>query len=113
MENKREFPRKPIRLPVILEKAGEQFPASTQDVTVRGISLIVDQRLNIGDSISLTIAASEILSLTKLMGQVIRCDALENNPSEFSIVIKLHEPNDVYLMDVLAFVHAKSSPTNN
>jgi len=105
MSDKRGFPRSLVDLQVFTRIANKKVEGKVIDLTVEGISMEFDHPLKAGATVSIDIKQNQEVKKNKLKIEIIRCLPTETDPSRYHIVAKFIEPNDEFLMDVLALVH--------
>lgn len=107
MSEKRKFPRKELTLSLIVGMDDERLPAQMANLTVEGIAFHLDQSLEPGTEVRLEISDSESMSENELAATVVRCDPNATHPQySYLAAVELNDPNDLYIMDALALVHA-------
>lgn len=108
-EDKRNFPRTSVKLTASVNIGNKRMAGKILDLTVEGVSLELERRLDVGDQITINIDDSQRVKKNELRAEVIRCNPLDADPSRYIATAKFIEPNDEYLMDALALVHGKKS----
>ena len=101
--DKREFPRANIKLQIAVTVDGETESTTLQDLTVGGMSFVFTRPLPEGTEVKTDIRSNhQEIKDTTLMGTVVRNESL----GDFHLVaIRFNNPNDRYLMDILAHIH--------
>ena len=105
MSDKRGFPRSLVDLQVSVQAEDKPIKGKVIDLTVEGISIEFDHPLKAGTTVTIDIKQNQEVKKNKLKIEIIRCLPTEPDPSKYHIVAKFIEPNDEFLMDVLALVH--------
>jgi hypothetical protein len=107
-EDKRNFPRTFINSHIDIKAQSELIPSQVIDITVEGISFELESSIEIGTQVEINFKESETIAKNELNAKVIRCQALKDEPRKYAVVATFIEPNDKYLMDVLALIHSES-----
>ena len=105
MNDKRDFPRSLVDLQVSAQVEDKHINGKVIDLTVEGISIDFDHPLKASATVAIEIKQNQEVKQNQLKIEVIRCLPTEPDPSKYHIVAKFIEPNDEFLMDVLALVH--------
>jgi hypothetical protein len=105
MSDKRGFPRSLVDLQVSAQVEDKRIEGKVIDLTVEGISMEFDCLLKAGTTVAIDIKQNREVKKSKLKIEIIRCVATESDSSKYHVVAKFIEPNDEFLMDVLALVH--------
>ena len=106
-EDKRGFPRSLVDLVVKIQTGGSWSDCKVLDLSVEGISLEVQQRLQVAELVTIELEHGEWMKKNQVQAEVLRCDSNPNetNPEIYHMVARLIEPNDEYLMGALNLVH--------
>ena len=106
-EDKRGFPRSLVELVVKIQTGGSWSDCKVLDLSVEGISLEVQQRLQVAELVTIELEHGEWMKKNQVQAEVLRCDSNPNepNPEIYHMVARLIEPNDEYLMGALNMVH--------
>ena len=102
----RKFPRRSLKLAIIVGQDQQRLTAQLANITVEGMAFRVDRRLAAGTKVLLQISDNETLSENELAATILRCEPCAVNPAfSYLVAVELVDPNDVYVMDALAFVN--------
>jgi hypothetical protein len=113
MSDKRKFPRKELKLALIVGRDDQRLPAEMANLTVEGIAFHLDESLEPGTEVRLEISDSESVNENELAARVMRCDPSAINPDfSYLAAVVLTDPNDRYVMDALALVHASDEESS-
>jgi hypothetical protein len=105
MSDKRGFPRSLVDLQVSAQVEDKRIEGKVIDLTVEGIAMEFDNPLKTGTTVAIDIKQNQEMKKNQLKIKIIRCLPTEPDPSRHHIIAKFIEPNDDFLMDVLALVH--------
>lgn len=105
MNDKRSFPRSVVDLTILVLIEDKWVEAKIIDLTVEGISMELNAALGKNTSATLKFLQHKEVKDNEVKITIIRCLAIEGECNKFHIVAKFIEPNDEFLMDVLALVH--------
>jgi len=105
MNDKRSFPRSVVDLTIQVHINGKWIEAKIIDLTVEGLSMELDTTLEKDAIAKIKILQNKEVKNNELKIKIIRSLAIERKPSKYHIVARFIEPNDEFLMDVLALVH--------
>jgi hypothetical protein len=108
-EDKRSFPRSYFDSNLDIKINGELIVSRVIDITVEGISFELESPIKIGVLVEINFKESETIAKNELIAKVIRCQSLESKPQKYTVVATFIEPNDKYLMDVLALIHSEGN----
>ncbi len=108
-EDKRNFPRSFLNSNIDINIKGELIASRVLDITVEGISFELESSIKPEALVGIKFKESESIAENELMAKVIRCRPLECKPIKYGIVATFIEPNDKYLMDVLALIHSEGN----
>lgn len=106
-KDKRNFPRTFINSNIDIKAQSELIPSQVIDITVEGISFKLESSIEIGTQVEISFKESETIAKNELNAKVIRCKSLEGESKKYAVVATFIEPNDKYLMDVLALIHSE------
>lgn len=107
-KNRRSFPRVFVCFAVFINDGEQRLPADIEDLTVHGVSFKLESPLEVGSKIWVEIAGNDKIRKNELEARILRCDPIEAQiPKTYLAAAKFVEPNDEYLMDILALVHNK------
>ena len=107
MNDKRSFPRSLVDLTIQVLIEGNWVEAKIIDLTVEGISMEIDSTIEKDSTATLKILQNEKIKESELEITIIRCLPSTDESTKHHIVARFNEPNDGFLMDVLALVHGK------
>lgn len=108
MKDRRNFPRSIVDL-ILCARIGDKWiDGKILDLTVGGISMELDRELQTGTCVTIDIKQCQEVKKNELRVEVTRCVPTEADPSRYRLAARFIEPNDEFLMDVLALVHEKN-----
>lgn len=105
MVDKRSFPRSVVDLTVHIRIEENWVEAKIIDLTVEGICMEIGSALNEGAIVTIEIQENKDIKNSKLEIKTIRCFPIDGEPKKYQLVAQFVDPNDEFLMDVLALVH--------
>lgn len=105
MSDKRGFPRSIVDLAIQVSIEGKWEKAKIEDLTVEGILMELDSALKKDATATIKILQNEKIKESEIQIKIIRCLPKEGEGLKHNIVAQFLDPNDEFLMDVLALVH--------
>jgi hypothetical protein len=105
MQDKRNFPRSQVNLVSQIRIKDQQINGEILDLTVEGISMELEEKVSTGVFATIVIKQNQKMEENELRVEVLRCVQSESSSSKHHLVARFIEPNDQFLMDVLALVH--------
>lgn len=110
-DDKRKFPRARLHLSIAVASGQNQVLelADIEDLTVEGISFLLDKNIPAGSDIFVIFASGGDMGENEVAGEVIRCQALSGDlAGKYRVTVRFIEINDAFIMDVLALIHRDS-----
>lgn len=104
MGDKRGFPRSIVDLTVLIRIDEKWIEGKIIDLTVEGISMELDPALEKNTTATIKITQNNEIKESELQINIIRCVS-SGEHYKHQIVAQFIEPDDEFLMDVLALVH--------
>jgi hypothetical protein len=105
MQDKRNFPRSLVGLVAYIRIKDERINGKILDLTVEAILMEIGKEIPTGNNVAIAIKQSQEMEENELRAEVIRCIQSKSDSSKYDLVARIIEPNDQFLMDVLALVH--------